>query len=58
MGTASWEGIRMGENLHRKLIKMTFQQDRREGRPDAYSVGYIEGLSEARTMLEGFFNSR
>jgi hypothetical protein len=26
--------------------------------PKAYSVGYVEGLRDARTMLEGFFNSR
>ncbi len=41
-----------------RLFKKTFQQGRSERKPEAYSVGYVEGLRDARTMLEGFFNSR
>lgn len=41
-----------------RLFKKACQQGRSERKPEAYSVGYVEGLRGARTMLEGFFNSR
>jgi hypothetical protein len=44
--------------LFPRLFKKTFQQSRSERKPEAYSVGYVEGLSDARTKLEVFFNSR
>ena len=44
--------------LSRRLLKKASQQGRNERKPEAYSVGYVEGLSDARTRLEGFFNSR
>jgi hypothetical protein len=31
------------------MAKKPFQQGRSEGKPEAYSMGYVEGLSEART---------
>jgi hypothetical protein len=39
-------------------VQKAFQQDFSERKPEAYSVGYVEGLNDARTKLEGFFNSR
>jgi len=38
------------------MVKKPFQQGRSERKPEAYSFGYVEGLSEARTMLEGFYD--
>jgi len=35
---------------------MAFQQGRSERRGEAYSVPYVEPLSDARTTLEDFFN--
>ena len=32
------------------------QQGRSERRPEAYPLGYVEDLSEARTTLAGFFS--
>jgi len=37
-----------------RMAKKPFQQGRSERKPEAYSLGYVEGLSEARTKLEGF----
>ena len=37
-----------------RMAKKSFQQGRSERKPEAYSLGYVEGLSEARTKLEGF----
>ena len=51
------EGVRKFQ-VFLRMFKKTFKQDRSERKPKAYSVGYVEGLSEVRTMLEGFFNSR
>ena len=47
----------MGESLYR-LFKKAFQQGRSERKAEAYSFRYVEGLSDARTRLEDFFNSR
>jgi hypothetical protein len=38
------------------MFKKDFQQGRSEGKDEAYSVRYVESLSEARTQLEAFFN--
>jgi hypothetical protein len=35
-------------------MKKLVQQGRSERRPEAYSVRYVEGLSDARTQLESF----
>jgi hypothetical protein len=32
------------------------QQDRSERRTEAYPLGYVEGLSDARTKLAAFFS--
>jgi hypothetical protein len=41
-----------------RLFKKAFQPGRSERKPEAYSVGYVEDLRDARKTLEGFFNSR
>ncbi len=38
------------------MVKKSFQQGRSERRAEAYPLGYVEGLSDARTKLEEFFN--
>jgi hypothetical protein len=38
------------------MLKKAVQQGRSERRPEAYPPGYIEGLSDARTPLAGFFS--
>ncbi len=38
------------------MIKKADQQGRRERRGEAYSVLYVEPLSDARTMLADFFS--
>jgi hypothetical protein len=38
------------------MLKKAVQQGRRERRGEAYSVPYVEPLSDARTKLAGFFN--
>ena len=42
----------------RRMLKKTVQQGRSERRPEAYPLGYVEDLSDARTMLTGFFSIR
>jgi hypothetical protein len=40
-------------------VQKAFQQGRSERKPEeAYSVGYVEDLRDARRTLEGFFNGR
>ena len=39
-----------GEPFHR-MFKQFDQQDRSERRPEAYPLGYVEGLNDARTKL-------
>jgi|SRR6187401_545106 len=41
----------------RRLFKKAFQRGRSERRGEAYSVPYVEPLSDARKKLEDFFNS-
>jgi hypothetical protein len=41
----------------RKLFKKFVQQGRSEQRGEAYSVPYVDPLSDARTQLAGLFNS-
>jgi hypothetical protein len=38
------------------MFKKPLQRGRSEQIPEAYSLEYVEGLSDARTKLEGFFN--
>jgi hypothetical protein len=43
--------------MARRLLRKTVQQGRSERRGDAYSVPYVEPLSDARTTLADFVNS-
>ena len=47
---------RAGGDLTRacRLFKKTFQRGRNERRGEAYSVPYVEPLSDVRTKLEDF----
>jgi hypothetical protein len=36
------------------MLKKFVQQGRNEGRGEAYPLGYVEPLSDARTMLADF----
>ena len=38
------------------MIKKVVQQGRSERRAEAYSLEYVEGLSDARTQLAAFFS--
>ena len=38
------------------MFKKAVQQGRSERDPEAYSLRYVEGASEARTQLAAFFN--
>jgi hypothetical protein len=38
------------------MLKKAVQQGRSERRPEAYPLGYVEDLNDARTMLAGFFS--
>ena len=40
----------------RRKLKKAVQQGRSERRPDAYPLGYVEGLNDARTTLADFFS--
>ena len=40
------------------MLKKTVQQGRSERRPEAYPLGYVEGLNDARTPLADFFSIR
>jgi|GEM_PF-1472717 len=40
------------------MLKKFVQQGRSEGRGEAYPLGYVEPLSDARTMLADFFSIR
>jgi hypothetical protein len=39
----------------RGRLKKSVQQGRSERRPEAYPLGYVEGLNDARTQLADFF---
>jgi len=43
--------------VDRRLFRKAVQQGRSERRGEAYSLPYVEPLSEARTPLAGFVNS-
>jgi hypothetical protein len=45
----------MGEHLRRMLKKAVSKAAASEG-PEAYPLGYVEGLNDARTKLTGFFS--
>ena len=38
------------------MLKKAVQQGRSERRPEAYPLGYVEDLNDARTKLAGFFS--
>ena len=38
------------------MLKKAVQQGRSERRAEAYPLGYIEGLNDARTLLADFFS--
>ena len=38
------------------MLKKTVQQGRSERRPEGVPLRYVEGLSDARTKLAGFFS--
>ena len=40
------------------MMKKSFQQGRSKREPEAYGSRYVEGLSAARTQLEGFCSIR
>ena len=40
----------------RRMLKMAVQRGRSEQRPEAYPLGYVEDLSEARTPLADVFS--
>ena len=46
-----------GSSYTCRLFKKAVQQGRSERRGESYFVPYVEPLSDARTMLAGFFNS-
>jgi hypothetical protein len=46
-----------GSSRTRRLFKKAVQQGRSERRGESYFVPYVEPLSDARTMLAGFFIS-
>ena len=46
---------RTGESFHR-MLKQFDQQGRSERRPEAYPLGYVEGLNDARTKLADCFS--
>ena len=39
-----------------RMFKKPVQRGRSERRPEAYPLGYVEDLNDARTKLAGFFN--
>jgi hypothetical protein len=43
--------------MARRLFRKAVQQGRSERRGEAYSLPYVEPLSDARTPLAGFVNS-
>jgi hypothetical protein len=49
-------GRTKGIELALRMFKKAVQQGHSERRGEAYSVLYVEPLSEARTKLAGFFN--
>jgi len=44
------------QRSNRRMLKKAAQQGRSERRTEAYPLGYIEGLSDARTKLAVFFS--
>ncbi len=44
------------EEHPRRMLKQTVQQGRSEGRAEAYPLGYVEDLNDARTPLADCFS--
>jgi hypothetical protein len=40
----------------RRMLKKAVRQGRAEFRPSTYPQGYVEGLNDARTLVEDFFS--
>jgi hypothetical protein len=38
------------------MLKQAVRQGRSERMPEAYPLGYVEGLNDARTLLADFFS--
>lgn len=47
---------KLNKRTPRRMLKKVVQQGRNEGRPEAYPLGYVEGLNDARTQLAAFFS--
>jgi hypothetical protein len=58
MGTPElhWSHVWDNRRTARRMLKKAGQQGRSERRGEAYSVRYVEPLSEARTPLADFFS--
>ena len=48
--------LRQEENILRRMLKKAVQQGRGEWRREAYHLGYVEGLNDARTKLVDFLS--
>jgi hypothetical protein len=46
----------VAESPYRRIFKKAVQRGRSERRPEAYPLGYVEDLSDARTKLADLFN--
>jgi hypothetical protein len=44
------------EEISYRMLKKAVQQGRSERRTEEYPLGYVEGLSDARTKLADFFS--
>jgi len=47
---------RSSARIASRMLKKAVQQGRSERRADAYPLGYVEGLNDARTKLADFFS--
>jgi len=50
------QGISTTYTLINRMLKQTVQQGRSERRAEAYSLEYVEDLSDTRTPLAGCFS--
>ena len=56
--TVGFNNLRIEDNrcYPCRMLKKPVQRGRSERRPEAYPLGYVEGLNDARTTLAGFFS--
>jgi len=54
----SFDGPHVGPigECSRRMLKKAVQQGRSERRAEAYPLGYVEDLNDARTLLADFFS--